>query len=235
MVEDALLVQSVQRFARSSMRAQEISDLLYQLAGEITDLLSVTGVGVSLRIDDAVRFVTSPSEAIIKIEQIQELRQLGPCVEAVRTGDAVSVTDLGGRAGDWPEYVEVAASVGIASVLGVPMRADGETIGAINIYHDHPRTWEAADIDAVTVLADIASGQVLKTSELEQSRRLSEQLQTALDNRIVIEQAKGIVAGTRNLSVDAAFELIRRQARNRSVPLRAVAEAIVNLGLLPED
>lgn len=111
------------------------------------------------------------------------------------------------------------------------MTLSGQVVGALNLYSRGPRDWPEEDMAAVQVLADMATGLLINASHLRQQDQLSEQLQQALDSRVVIEQAKGIVAHAHQESVDRAFDRIRQHARSRNAPLRSVTEAIVGLGL----
>jgi AmiR/NasT family two-component response regulator len=93
--------------------------------------------------------------------------------------------------------------------------------------------WSDQDVVAALVLADIATGYVVHASELDQARRVNEQLQAALDSRVAIEQAKGLLAGERSITLDEAFVVLRSQARSRHPPIHAIAHAVVELGLRP--
>jgi GAF domain-containing protein len=115
----------------------------------------------------------------------------------------------------------------IAGVAAVPMRLADQVIGALNLYDAGPREWSDPDIAIAGVLADMATS----ASKLRQQEQLSEQLQHALESRVVIEQAKGITAFQHSVSIDEAYQLIRGHARNNNASLRAVAEAIVSAGL----
>lgn len=113
------------------------------------------------------------------------------------------------------------------------MMVDSRALGALNLYADQPRQWSDDDLAAARVLADMATSYIVNASELERAQRTAEQLQEALDSRIVIEQAKGILAADGRLEMDQAYQVLRRHARNHSASLRSVAEAVVNLGLRP--
>jgi GAF domain-containing protein len=131
----------------------------------------------------------------------------------------------------WPHYAATATELGIAGVAGIPMHDGDEVIGALNIYSSEPREWSDKDIAVAVVLADVATGYVLNAGKLHDQEQLSEQLQQALDSRVVIEQAKGITAQRRSITVDHAYQLMRGHARNNHASLRMVAEAIVGVGL----
>jgi AmiR/NasT family two-component response regulator len=111
------------------------------------------------------------------------------------------------------------------------MRLADKIIGTLNLYSAGPREWSDKDIAVARVLADVATRYVVNASMLRQQEQLSEQLQHALESRVVIEQAKGITAQKNSVTVDQAYRLIRRHARNNNASLRMVAEAIVAVGL----
>jgi AmiR/NasT family two-component response regulator len=111
------------------------------------------------------------------------------------------------------------------------MRLDDQIIGALNLYSYEPRKWSDGDIAVAGVLADVATSYVVNASKLRQQEQLSEQLQEALESRVVIEQAKGITAHKNVVTIDQAYQLMRRHARDNNASLRVVAEAIVAVGL----
>jgi AmiR/NasT family two-component response regulator len=111
------------------------------------------------------------------------------------------------------------------------MRFDDEIIGALNIYSSEPRQWSEQDIAVAVVLADVATSYLLSASKLHDQEQLSQQLQTALKSRVVIEQAKGITAQRRSVSFDHAYQLMRGHARSNHASLRTVTKAIVGVGL----
>ncbi len=119
----------------------------------------------------------------------------------------------------------------MVAVAGIPMELDGLRLGALNIYDSSPREWAEEDLAAARVFADMATSYLLNSSERERAQRIQAQLQEALASRVVIEQAKGMVAATYGISVDAAFERLRRHARNHNATVRNVSEAVVQLGL----
>jgi GAF domain-containing protein len=232
MADLKLLMQTLSEFASTLVQDFTISDVLHDLAERATAVVGADSAGVSLQHAGHLRFATALDERCSNLERVQDSEQAGPCVDALRAGEVVAVADLAEAPG-WGAYGQAARAAGIAAILGVPMRLDGEKIGTLNIYSNTRREWAQEDLDAARVLADIASSYVINASKLARQRRLSEQLQEALTSRIVIEQAKGILAAERGISIDKAFELLHRHARSHRASLRSVAEAVVNLGLRP--
>ncbi len=230
MADQGLLLQALSDFAWTLVRRYAVSDVLFSLTDHISDVLSVAGAGVSLGEGDALRFVTASNEMITEIERVQELAQNGACVEAFRTGNVVKSNDLGADS-RWPELVPDALRLGLRSVAAIPMRLGDDTIGSVNIYDVRRRDWHDDDLKVAQLLADMAVSYVSNASQLEQSERIREQLLQALESRVVIEQAKGMIAADQGVGIDEAFKRLRAYTRAHHASLHDVAAAIVNLGL----
>jgi GAF domain-containing protein len=225
-----MLLESLERFATTLTGGYGVGDVLHDLTSEITDVLDLTGAGVTLVQDGKQRFVTAAVEAIARLERVQEDHQRGPCVDAVTTAQPMTVSDLedsdtGQR---WPEYSHAAKAAGIRAVAGIPMLAEGSAVGAVNLYGREPRTWPAEDVRVASVFANIATGYLVHASAAQQHQRTREQLQQALSTRVIIEQAKGVLATQREIDVDEAFLLLRKHARDRGARIHDVARAVVN-------
>jgi GAF domain-containing protein len=233
MADQKLLTQTLSEFAATLVQGFTISDVLHDLAERATAVVGADSAGVSLQHAGHLRFVTALDERSSHLERVQENGQAGPCVDALRAGKAVAVHDLDEAERGWAAYGQAAREAGIAACAGIPMLLNGQKIGTLNIYSNTRRDWSEEDLDAARVLADIATSYVINASKLAQQRRISEQLQEALASRIIIEQAKGVLAAERGISIDEAFQCLRRHARSHRAPLRTVAEAVVNLGLRP--
>jgi len=233
MADQKLLMQALSKFARTLAQGFAISDVLNDLAGQVTAVLGLDGAGVSVQDSGKLHFVSALDERSAHMEHAQEDSQAGPCVDAWHSGQPVTVTDLRETSRGWAAYERAAREAGIVALAAIPMRRDGENIGALDLYSTKRRDWSADDLDAARILADMATSYVANASELDRQRRINEQLKEALDSRIVIEQAKGALAAERGTSVDEAFEVLRRHARSHSTTLREVAEGVVRLGLRP--
>ncbi len=233
MADQHLLTRTLSEFAATLVRGFAISDVLHDLAERVTVMLGVDSAGVSVQESGKLRVVAALDERSRRLQQVQERAQAGPCVDAWRSGQAVTVTDLSECASSWGTYPQQAREAGIVAIAGIPMRLAGKGIGALDLYSTRRRVWSADDLAAAHVLADMATCYVLNASELDRQRRINKQLQEALDSRVIIEQAKGVLAAELGVSVDRAFELMRRHARSHNANLRAVAKAVVHLGLRP--
>ena len=231
MYDHQLFVQTVSEFTRSLVRPYDADTMLGELAARVTEVLGLAGSGVTLARDGELRFVTAVPDAFAGLERRQEESQRGPCVAAYRSGQLVAVPDVRTDADRWPELAVAAEDLGVGAVAGIPMRLHEQTFGALNLYAAGAREWPEDDLAAAVVLADMATGYLINASKHHQQEQLNVQLQRALETRIVIEQAKGVIAEARGVGIEQAFERIRQHARSHNVRVREVAEAVVHVGL----
>ena len=234
MPDPETLLESLERFAATLTSGYGIGDVLHNLTEEMAEVLHLSGAGVTLVDGDRQRFVTAAVEAIATLEREQENWQKGPCIDAVASTAPVAVPDIAsGDASDrWPDYTIAAKNAGIQAVAGIPMLAEGAAIGAVNLYDNQPRNWSAEDLRVATIFASIATGYLAHASSARQEQRTAEQLRQALNTRLIIEQAKGVLATQREISVDEAFERLRKYARANNARIHAVSRAVVQGDLL---
>ena len=140
--------------------------------------------------------------------------------------------DEGDASNRWPDYTVAAKSTGIQAVAGIPMLADGAAIGAVNLYDSQPRDWSAEDLRVATIFASIATGYLAHASSARQQQRTAEQLEQALNTRLIIEQAKGVLATQREITVDEAFKRLRNYAREHNARIHDVSRSVVQGDLL---
>jgi len=229
--DQPLFLQTLSRFAVVLPARYDLEAALSELTESVTAVLGLSGSGVTMAEDGRLRFVTAVSQASGELEHNQEAEQAGPCRDAYDTGEVVRVTDVREEHTRWPEFSATATRLSVAGVAGIPMRLADQIIGALNLYSSQPRAWTDEDIAVAGVLADVATSYVVNASKVRQQEQLSSQLQHALDSRCVIEQAKGMIAQRKAVTVEQAYQGMRRHARNNNASLRMVAEAIVNVGL----
>ena len=231
MYDQLLFLRTLSRFAVVLPARYDLEAALTELTESVTAVLGLRGAGVTMAEQGRLRFVTAVSQASGELERNQEQQQAGPCRDAYDSGEVVRVRDVRGESARWPQFSATATSLAVAGVAGIPMRLADQVIGALNLYSPVPREWSDEDMAVARVLADVATSYVVNASKLRQQEQLSEQLQHALESRVVIEQAKGITAQQNSVTVDQAYELIRGHARSNNANLRVVAEAIVAVGL----
>ncbi len=231
MANPELLLQVLSDFARTLSGRYSIADVLAQLTENVAAVLDISGAGVSILDEqNQLRFVTASSDSLNAAEEQQEHLQQGPCIDASQLGDVIVSADLVQET-RWPGLRPILLSVPFRSVLAIPLMSEDRSLGSLNIYDERARIWPDADVRVARVLADMAVGYVINASQLEQAERTREQLQEALESRIVIEQAKGALANANGITVDDAFGRLRRHARRERLPLRDVATAVVESGL----
>src|SRR5664279_6417164 len=217
MFDQRLFMKALSRFAVVLPEHHDLdAAALAELTKSVTAVLGLGGSGVTMAEEGQLQFAAAVNPDSKELEHSQEEHQEGPCRDAYETGKVVRVTDVRQESARWPDYSATATDLGVAGVAGIPMRDGGEVIGALNIYSREPRQWSDEDIAVAVVLADVATNYVLNAAKLHDQEQLSQQLQQALDSRVVIEQAKGITAHQNTVPVDQAYQLMRRHARNNN-------------------
>lgn len=211
----------------------DIIDLLDRLVSYSVELLAADAAGILLADSHReLRVVAASQEDAEVMELLQLHADQGPCVECFRTGAPVSVSDLADAAGRWPVFVAAVANRGAyRSVHALPLRLRGEAIGTMNLFHRQPGALPDADLALGQALADVATIGILQERAIRRSEVLTEQLQTALNHRVIIEQAKGVLAHRGNLTMDVAFDRLRRYARTHHARLSEVARQVVETDL----
>lgn len=207
-------------------------DLLHRLTERCVELLDIDAAGLLLAESAEHGSVLSLAASSTERAQVLELFQLqdeeGPCLESYRTGRSVTVTDVGEAEQRWPRFAAATAELGFTGVLAVPMRLRAETIGSLNLFHSSPMALDATTERVARSLADVATIGLLQERTVRRQETLTEQLQTALNSRVSIEQAKGILAERLDTSMDQAFRSLRSYAREHGQKLNAVAHAVID-------
>src|SRR6266536_1221803 len=209
----------------------DVMDFLHQVTVRCAQVLGVSAAGVLLTDQrGALRVVAASTEKTRLLELLQSQTDQGPCPECFHTGRPIAVADLSTptAARRWPRFVAEARTVGFASVHALPMRLRTDVIGALNLFGTQPGALDPDTIRLGQALADVATIGLLQARAIHQRETLAEQLQTALNSRIIIEQAKGVIAERRQLDMDQTFTLLRSTARNNNRRLSDLAGAIVD-------
>jgi GAF domain-containing protein len=214
----------------------DLLDFLHMLTERAASLVGAPSVALLLADQrGTLEFMAGSDENVRLLELFQLQNQEGPCLDAFRTARAVINVDLAGAAGRWPRFAPRATAAGFQSVHAFPLRLRDQVIGALNVFgHTAGGDFGPGDVPIVQALADVAAISLLQERAIRRGELLTEQLQGALNSRIVIEQAKGAIAQLRGVGVDEAFALIRDYARSHNRRLTDVAQAIVtDLSSLP--
>lgn len=208
----------------------DMIDLLDQLVGRCVALLAADAAGILLAdAREQLRPVAASSEDAETMDLLQLQSDEGPCLEAYRTATQVRIPELALVADRWPQFVAaVARSGAFASVHAIPLRLRGQAIGALNLFHREPGALPDPDLALGQALADVATIGILQERAIRRGEVLNEQLQTALNSRVTIEQAKGVVAQHLGVGMDTAFDRLRRYARTNNLRLADVARRLVD-------
>ena len=207
----------------------DVIDFLHVLTDRSVKLLDVSAAGLLLADPRGeLRVVAASSEAARLLELFQLQNDQGPCLDCFRTGEPVQAADLDAQAQRWPRFAEAARLAGFAAVQALPMRLRDQVIGALNLFRASPGAFDPGDVRVGQALADVATISLLHERSLRHSDTLNEQLQTALNSRVVIEQAKGKLAERLGLDMEQAFALLRDYARSHNLRLADVAQAFID-------
>ncbi|QBI19970.1 ANTAR domain-containing protein [Egibacter rhizosphaerae] len=226
MIDPSVLRRAFADYARTILDEYSVGEVLYRLTDQCVELLAVDAAAVSLAEDERLRFVAATDEDVVHVEATQIASGQGPCHQAYRTGHAVFVNDLQHEQ-RWPDYRAEALGHGMVAVAGLPMEVAGHRVGAVNLYRQRPHEWTGDEAEMGQLLADMATGYVLNARKLDEHRTLAEQLQQALDSRVVIERANGMLAQRHDLSTAQAFERLRSYARSHRRRIHEVADEVV--------
>lgn len=232
---DAELARRFVMLADSLVDDFDVVELLDQLTQTCVDLLGVTTAGLLiLDAGGALHPVASSTETTRVLELFQLQNDQGPCLECVRTGEFVQVDDVDTALRRWPRFGAAFQSSGFGSVVALPMRLRSETIGSLNLFNAQGvAALSASDRRIAQALADVATIGILQQRTVQRSSLLAEQLQRALETRIVIEQAKGVLAEYAAVDIRAGFEALRDYARKNHLKLGDVATMLVHRELQP--
>jgi transcriptional regulator with GAF, ATPase, and Fis domain len=222
------LTRTFVELADSLVDRFDIVDLLTLLTERSVDIFDVDAAGLLMSdTRGELRLMAATSETIELVELIQLQADQGPCLDCFRGGAPVLVADLGGSAERWPRFAPEAMSVGFSAVHALPLRLRGKVLGALNLFRTTPGGLDHADATAAQALADVATVALLQHRAVSEAQTLAEQLQDALNSRVSIEQAKGVLAAQADLGMDEAFLRLRAYARAHQRLLTEVAEDIV--------
>jgi hypothetical protein len=205
----------------------DVADFLHGLADRCVQLLGVDAAGLMLADQrGSLQVMASSSEQSRLVELFQLQNDQGPCLECYRSGQPVSEADLAAAGQRWPLFAPAAAGAGFGAVQALPMRLRDEVIGAVNMFMHAPGRLDETGLQVGQALADVATIGLLHERNLRHQEVLAEQLQGALNSRIAIEQAKGVLAERLGLDMGQAFSLLRDQARAQSRRLAELANAV---------
>jgi GAF domain-containing protein len=204
-------------------RIVESADALFQVDG--TALMLVDR-------DQVLRNLAVSHLRAALLEELQAEHGEGPCVDAYDDKGTVRADDLR-RERRWPGFAPVAARRGLVAVLASPIPYSTEAVGVVAVYASDPHPWSQAEEEAIVAFTDLAAMMILNAMEASERGRVAVELQIALDSRVAIEQAKGVLVGRHGISPRKAFERLRGLARDQRRPLTEVAKEVVGAAQRP--
>ena len=234
MPREALLARSLVELADNLVEDFDIVELLTLLCDRCVEVLDVAAAGLILASPAGDLAVMAYSSDAMRLLEVFELEtQEGPCVDTFRAGVSVINQDLAATEAKarWPRLSARARGAGFDSVHSLPMRLRGTTIGALNLFRTGTGHLDEADAAAGQALADVATITILQHRAVLDANAVNDQLTQALSSRVVIEQAKGVIAESSRIGIQEAFERLRAHARSNNLRLTDVARSVVDRSL----
>jgi GAF domain-containing protein len=229
MTRESLLIATLVELADNLVDDYDIIDVLTILTDRCVAAVDVDAAGVLLSSPTAeLQYVASSSESMRILELFQIQADEGPCVDCFRSGQAIANHSLQDERGRWPAFEPRALAQGFRSVHCLPMRLRGRTIGALNLFRTDQGALSAEDVVVAQGLADVATIAILQHRSSLDAGTLNIQLSNALNSRIIIEQAKGMIRQATDCEMDDAFNRLRAHARNHNEGLTELATRIVS-------
>ena len=207
----------------------DVIDFLHVLAGRCVELLEVAAAGIMLADQDgSLRPVAASDERSRLLELFEVQNDEGPCRDCYQLGVAVVNVDLDGARERWPQFTSRAIAAGFRSANALPMRLRSQVIGSLNLFHAGTGGLGRDELRMAQALADAATIGILQQRSIRRGEVVAGQLQSALTSRIVIEQAKGVLAERLQVSPDDAFGMLRAAARSRNRLLSDLAREVAS-------
>lgn len=234
MTREADVVKALVDMADTLVDEYDIVDALTALAERCVELLDVSAAGVMLASPQGdLRLVASSNEAMRVLELFELQAQEGPCLDAFHTGEVTELEILRADSGRWPAFSPAALAAGFRSICAIPLRLRDTTIGALHLFNVSAAPMDQRNVVVARAFADLATISVLRHRITTEAQVLNEQLSGSLTSRIVIEQAKGLIAERSGTDLAEAFARLRRHARGHNRLLTDVAKAALGGTLDP--
>lgn len=214
----------------SGVQDHALEQALEHTVSACVDLFRVTGSGLMVADDqNTLRYVAASDGPGRQLELIQTETGQGPCVDTFVHDTVVTTEDL---AADqrWPVDHEAFAGLGVRAMMGVPVRLGGIVVGSLDVYRDSPGTWDATEVAALQRYSDVIEATMHAALRAHNAGELADQLQYALDYRVVIERAVGYLMGRDRTDAVGAFDVLRRAARNQRRRIADVAQQLLDTG-----
>jgi transcriptional regulator with GAF, ATPase, and Fis domain len=225
---EQMLLETLTVVADTLVDDFDVVDFLHDLVERCAAIFDAVDVGILLA-DEFGELVVmaSTSERLHLIEALQLSTGAGPCIDSFHSGAVVTAGTLDEIAVRWPEFALAVQESGYQSVHAVPLRLRQVTIGSLNFFREAPGKLDTADVPAAQTIADVATIGLVQERTVREASLARDQLQHALDSRILIEQAKGVIAHSRNVGMEEAWAILRHRARSHQERVTDVARGVI--------
>src|SRR6266487_1637840 len=235
-MREGRLARASVEFSDTLVSDYDVVEFLARLCQRFVKVMEVSAAGAVLTDRRGrLRVAAASTDTVAALETLQVQRWQGPCVDAYRCGRRVAVPDLRRVRGRWPVFTPWALEAGVAAVCAFPMRLRADRIGALNVFQATPGELGEAAVQAGQALADVATIAIVQGRAAQDAARLARQLEHALESRVVVEQAKGVLAERLGVDPDAAFMRLRRYGRVRGLHLTELARRVVDGSITLEE
>jgi GAF domain-containing protein len=229
MTREEQIVATFVELTDTMVESFDVIEFLHRLVERSMELMDCAEVGLLLaNAAGTLQVMASSSERSEALELLQSRNEEGPCFDCYRSSRLIVSEDLAADTERWPTFAPAAVQKGISSVHAIPMRVHGRTIGALNLFRGEPGRLAERDVPLGQGMADIAAVALIQERAMRETRGVVQQLQGALNSRVLIEQAKGVLAERGHVSVDEAFVSMRRYARAHNHGLSDVARDVID-------
>ena len=227
-VSAAGLRQALDQLADLKQGPVSLEEAVERVVAAADALFGVDGTALMLvDRDQVLRNLAASDPRAVPLEELQATHGEGPCVDAFDDKRPVPAADL--AADDrWPAFSPAAAGQGLRAVLASPIPYSDQAVGVVTVFAFGQHEWTEAEREAIVAFTELVALLIMNAMEASERGRLAGELQAALDSRVVIEQAKGVLVGRHGLTTRQAFERLRRQARDQRRPLTEVARSVVS-------
>jgi GAF domain-containing protein len=231
-LRDVELADAFVLLADSLRAGHDVVDTMDILVQTSIRFTSASEAGILLAdADGMLHVVASSNERTSDVEEAQLGFDEGPCLDCIESGEPVEVADLSQASERWPRFVASAQKSGFDAVHASPLRLRGQTFGAMNLFSTQPDAFSDQDAALALALTQMATISLVQHETIRRQGSVNDQLQQARDSRILIEQAKGVLAQRHGVPIDAAFALLRTHARASGTRLHDIADLVVRQGL----
>jgi GAF domain-containing protein len=221
---EVLLARTLVEMGDTLTNDFDVVELLTLLVRRCIEVVGVSAAGLMLALPDGqLRAVASSNEAMRQVELFELEAEEGPCLDCYRTGELVTGEDMAADRDRWPQFAPVALDAGYGFAHGIPMRSRGHVIGALNLFRTDKSSSDDFDVIAGQALADMATIAILQQRAVAEAQLMNEQLNFALNSRVLVEQAKGIVAAQLGIDLEHSFAKLYDDARARNLRISSVA------------